>query len=402
MSEDISSLILKMLQENITPEEINRLETWTAADPANRKLLDQFLDQEAVIADTKAFDELWGGENGTTRFDRMEQAVRAKTSMPVKKLSRRWLRYVAAAIVLPLIVTAWLMFDLRMGPSDGTAPTISQTADIQPGGNRAELTLPGGQTVVLDEWQRGILVGDTLKYTDGSAVLSASADDASRGKLSPMVISVPHGGQYQVTLSDGTMIWLNAASTLRYPAKFSAEERVVEFEGEGYFVVAHDSDRPFKIINQRQTIEVLGTEFNLSAYPEEPLVRTTLVDGNVTVSYGDPAIRPLHLSPGQQAVVDGSSGHVETVDTAPFTAWKDGFFYFDGDSPESAFAQLGRWYNIEVVYPHHVPNVQFYGKLERNKSLGAILKILEKAGLVFQVVPQDERYQLIIGGKTKT
>jgi len=398
--EDISSLILKKLRECITPEEASRLESWAAADPANRAILDRLLNEEAVVADTRAFDELWGSENGATRFDRMEKAILARTGAMVRKVGRPWLRYVAAAVIVPLMVAGWLLLDHRMRPSSDRAPVTVQTDNIQPGGNRAVLTLPNGQTVMLDESQPGILVSDTLKYADGSEVLSGVDKHLSLNASKPMVISVPRGGQYQITLSDGTDIWLNAGSTLHYPSKFGAGDRVVEFEGEGYFVVAQDSNRPFKIVNNRQTIEVLGTEFNFSAYPDESEVRTTLVEGKVLINYGarlnNEGYMPLVLTPGQQAIVDGSSGRVETVDIGPYTAWKDGFFYFDGDSPESAFAQLSRWYDLELVYPRSVPNVQFYGKIERNKSLGAILKILEKAGLNFQVIPQENGYQLII------
>jgi len=402
LPEDIPTLILKKLQERITPEEASRLEAWVAADPANRALLDRLLDEEALMADTKTFDELWGSENGVARFDRMEEAVLAKTAATMAKFGRPWLRYVAAAAIMPLMITAWLLLDHHMRSSVDQTLVAAQIADIPPGRNRAMLTLPDGQTVTLDESQHGILVSDTLRYADGSEVLSTAGKYPSSDISESMVISVPRGGQYQITLSDGTNIWLNAESTLRYPSKFGAGARVVTFEGEGYFVVAHDSNRPFKIVNQRQTIEVLGTAFNFSAYPDESEARTTLVAGKVLVNYGNSLNReyiPLVLSPGQQAVVNGSSGRVETVDTGAFTAWKDGFFYFDGDSPESAFAQLGRWYDLELVYPHKIPNVEFYGKIERNKSLGAILKILEKAGLEFQVIPREAGYQLIINSE---
>src|SRR5690606_13881439 len=197
-------------------------------------------------------------------------------------------------------------------------------------------------------------------------------------------LSTPRGGQYQITLPDGTNVWLNAESTLRYPSRFSQRERMVEIAGEAYFEVVNDHNRPLKVVSRGQTVEVLGTEFNIAAYPDEQNAKTTLVKGkvNVRLNASTPSRdhAPLTLLPGQQATVGASSLRVDKVDVNQYVLWKDGFFYFNGHSPQEAFTQLSRWYDFELVYRGSIPSVQFFGKIERNKSLGSLLKILNKAG----------------------
>lgn len=400
----IEHLILRRLQGMATADENRRIEMWANETPENRETLRRLESRQMLSEDLSVFVDLVDTPNGIERLRRMEAHVRARAAaQPVRKISK-WLPYVAAAVLLAVTGVIWMVWqnNERVGRSQ-----IDLVQNIQPGGNRAVLVLADGRTVNLSESHDGIVVGDEgITYQDGTGVeLAASTNPHDRSltgqSVNQLELSTPRGGQYKIALQDGTNVWLNAASTLRYPTRFVGNERVVEIVGEAYFEVAKDAKRPFKVKSQGQVIEVLGTQFNISAYPEEQEAKTTLVEGKVAVSLHDAQVdsdeRPHTLLPGQQATIKASSVRVEKVDVSQYTAWKDGFFYFNGDSPQEAFAQLSRWYDFELVYPGEVPTVQFFGKIERNKSLGSLLKILDKAGLEFEVVPKGKRVQLIVG-----
>jgi len=301
---------------------------------------------------------------------------------------RRWIPYAAAAVLTAIVV--YFLVDDRQQTLDATVAI----EEIQPGGNRATLTFADGRSIKLDEGMNGIVVGDAVTYLDGREVLS-ERNTASGDASNTMTISTPRGGQYRVVLDDGTEVWLNAESTLRYPGKFTGKYRQVEVEGEAYFAVAKDSEKPFRLVTRGQLIEVVGTEFNVSAYANDAAIQTTLIKGKVRVQ--PDGYDAVILHPGQQSIVDSASVSIEKVNVGQYSAWKEGNFYFNGDSPEVAFAQLSRWYDIEVVYRSQVPKIAFYGEIERDKTLGSLLKILDKAGLEFQVVHKGGRNQLIIG-----
>lgn len=302
---------------------------------------------------------------------------------------RKWIPYAAAAVLA--VIGAYFVVADRQQTADATVAI----EEIQPGGNRATLTFADGRNVNLDEGMNGIVVGDDVTYLDGRQVLSESGAIAPGYASELMTIATPRGGQYRVVLGDGTEVWLNAESTLRYPGKFSGKYRQVEVEGEAYFAVAKDSEKPFRLVTRGQLIEVLGTEFNVSAYANDDAIQTTLIEGKVRVQPDGHDAVVLH--PGQQSIVDSASVSIEKVSVGQYSAWKEGYFYFNGDSPEAAFAQLSRWYDIEVVYKGEVPEIAFYGEIERNKTLGSLLKMLNKAGLDFEVVQKGNSNQLIIG-----
>src|SRR5690606_27967693 len=198
---------------------------------------------------------------------------------------------------------------------------------------RATLTLADGRTIDLSEAQTGIVVGEDVMYNDGSEVMEHRQDNLSgtqKGSLKTnyFVLSTPKGGTYQVTLPDGSKVWLNAGSTLKYPSRFSDGERIVEMTGEAYFSVIRDEERPFRVTSNGQQVEVLGTEFNVTAYPDDRETKTTLVEGSVRVALttGRSPVTsrsPITLKPGEQSIVRGANIEKQQVDTDEFTAWKD-------------------------------------------------------------------------------
>lgn len=406
IGQDIAHLILRRLQGIATADENRYIETWANEATENRDTLSRLETKQMLKEDLGMWFDLMDTQQGIERLQRMEAHIRQSTadqSIKVKWI-KRWLPYVAAAVLFVVATITWIV---REGRVPDHRSQIDLAQNIQPGGNRATLTLVDGRTIDLSESQDGIVIGDeSITYQDGSGVdLAASTRQADQLKtkvrIDKLSLSTPRGGQYQVALPDGTNVWLNAESTLRYPSRFAGGDRVVEIVGEAYFAVAKDRNRPFKVRSKGQIIEVLGTEFNIAAYPDEQDTKTTLVEGKVSVwpngtpIDGDDA--PRILLPGQQATVNASSVRVEKVAVNQYIIWKDGFFYFNGDSPQEAFARLSRWYDFELVYRGNIPTVQFFGKIERNKSLGSLLKILNKAGLESEVVPKGDKVQLIIG-----
>nr|WP_281358878.1 FecR family protein [Sphingobacterium prati] len=210
-------------------------------------------------------------------------------------------------------------------------------------------------------------------------------------------LTTPLGGMYQITLPDGTKVWLNAASSLKYPMSFAKNERKVILLGEAFFEVTKDNSRPFKVLSKGQEIEVLGTAFNVNAYPENTMIKTTLITGKVKLSNDNHATLPIYLKPGQQSANTNSGNiRVANVDTAPFTAWKDGLFYFDETPLPDALQQIGRWYNVEVRYKAEVPQTHFYGRIKRSKPLREVLEVLEEGGLHFELSKSQEKNILFV------
>lgn len=295
-----------------------------------------------------------------------------------EKLWQRWLPY--AAILAVALTMTWYFWDNR-GLGQLAVGTVVQTEDIAPGGNRATLTLADGRTIDLSEAQSGIVVADKrIVYEDESEALL----DFEAEKTIPLILSTPKGGTYQITLSDGTKVWLNAASTLKYPSHFSHDERVVEIEGEGYFAVAKDPSRPFKVASGNQRIEVLGTEFNVSAYNDEKDVKTTLVEGSVQLQV-DASSEQMSLVPGEQSLLSGTSLRKREVDVTPYVAWKDGVFNFDNTTLSDMMKQMSRWYGVEVIYESDVPNERFSGVMSRDVTLQTVLELLSISEITFRI-----------------
>lgn len=332
---------------------------------------------------------------------RLERNLREET--PVRKVGlRRWLPYVAAILVMGAIGT-WALWDSQT--SDPKTDQLGLLADIQPGGNRAMLTLADGRTINLNAAQNGIVVNDRLTYIDGTAILD---EGLPPDIASLMSIATPKGGTYQITLPDGSKVWLNSDSKLTYPSQFDQDERVVELEGEAYFEVSKTLQKlPFLVKTRDQTVEVLGTQFNISAYRDEPEVRTTLVEGSVKVALvnngrGEPNSRPLEpshatiLKPGQQSIVNNEKATVNEVDVSAFIGWKDGFFIFNGTELRDAMKQLSRWYDVDIIYEGTFPHTPFYGKISREDSLAEVLTILKEGKVNFRIEKQGETNRLIV------
>jgi ferric-dicitrate binding protein FerR (iron transport regulator) len=258
---------------------------------------------------------------------------------------------------------------------------------VLPGRNTAVLTLGNGQKILLDSAGAGELAveGNTMlrKLDSGSLSYSVGAGKKEEDVVYNM-LTTPRSGQYQLILPDGSHVWLNNVSSIRYPTSFRGSNRTVELIGEGYFEIASHPAQPFIVKVNGQEVEVLGTSFNIMAYPDEPAVQTTLLTGEVKVEAGSTSVQ---LHPDEQAQWSGA-GHIKVLTHVPsqeIVSWKNGFFYFGRASLKEVMRQLARWYDVEVRYEGAVPDIEFGGKIDRSLSLDDLLKFLNKNQVHFRL-----------------
>ena len=366
---DAKELLVKYKSGNCTAAEKAIVETWYL----------QFEEQAPqVLSDTElqdATDRIW---------DRLpiheENLVRRKL----------WPRIgIAAAILLMISSGIYFFNDFGFNHPDLLVHT-DKTQQILPGGNKATLTLADGRKITLDGAVNGELAEQSgiiiTKTKDGQLVYTVSDKGSSlnNGKATMNVVSTPKGGQYQVNLPDGTKVWLNAASSLSYPAVFTGAERKVSLTGEAYFEVAkvHPA-KTFKVSAAKQTVEVLGTHFNINSYSDEPAVKTTLLEGSVKVSAiasGD-----IFLKPGQQAVLLENQLNVNLANTEDAVAWKNGMFRFKDADLQTVMRSVARWYDVEVSYEGNLPGRQFSGEIHRDINLSEVLDILSFFKVHFKI-----------------
>lgn len=323
-------------------------------------------------------------------LQRLKSAVQQSKKQDQPKVFRLFAyRNIAAAIAL-LFISAGIYYSFQhAAKSPLTAQNNTAVKhDVDPGKNRAILTLDNGEKVVLDSARIGTLAQKgniSIKKTkDGQLIYVADGEKKSSDD-EPMAyntISTPRGGQYQVILPDGTNVWLNAASSIKFPTTFAGNERNVELSGEAYFEVTKNPSRPFKVNVNTLNVKVLGTHFNINAYSDEDAIRTTLLEGSVQLTSG--AASNL-LKPGQQGIIKGGNIQVIDVDSEEFVAWKNGIFEFNRSGIQDIMKQLSRWYDIEVIYTGKIPDDEFVGKIERNVKLSQVLHVLELSHVHFKV-----------------
>ena len=371
--EHIQLLLLRYLNGTATPDERDRLSQYLvdeAGDEAWMEMMEELMSTEAPMEgyDAGEWDpfvrELRRINSGTMPPLTEEPGrsivgqPRAGRVLPI----RRWIA--AAAIILILAGAAWWYTSQDPNAPDKhpTAPAIAKN-DVPPGGNHAVLTLSNGRSIVLDSAGNGILTQDgnavVHKLSNGQLAYEAAASHEPRAtsEIVYNTLSTPKGGQYQLTLPDGSRVWLNAASSITYPTAFTGADRMVTITGEAYFEVIHNQQKPFRVRSGQQVTEDIGTSFNINAYADEPSIRTTLIDGKVKVSKDKAA----HiLSPGEQLSLQNDHfGPVMHADVQQVLAWKNGIFSFHDADLSTVMRQLARWYDIEVAYEGAVPGGTF-------------------------------------------
>lgn len=313
-----------------------------------------------------------------------------KSQLPVGKSKirsvNRWYRVAAAAVViLSLGIGIRYYTNHKTVGQEQVIATLSH--NLKPGGNKAILTLSNGKQIVLNDAVNGNLTSENntavIKSANGEVVYK-TASTARNSKVSYNTMSTPVGGTYKLTLADGTNVFLDAASSIKYPVAFVGNERRVEITGQAYFEVAHNKQKPFKVTTKGQTVEVLGTHFNVNAYNDEEVTRTTLLEGSVKVSNGG---KVALLRPGQQSIiaVNKAAITVSDADLETAVAWKDGVFSFKRADLKTVMRQFARWYDVEVIYENGIPNAAITGKVSRTANAAQILKIITSLGIKFKM-----------------
>ncbi|TKC09106.1 FecR family protein [Pedobacter frigoris] len=299
--------------------------------------------------------------------------------------SWQWVKYAAAAsVVLMLSVTLFILLSPRTDKNHLTA----SANDVDPGGNKAILTLANGKKIVLDDASKGQIsdqIGINItKTADGQIVYNVTGDESIVNEPTQNTISTPNGGQYTIVLSDGTKVKLNAASSLTFPNSFRKSDRIVELKGEAYFEVAKQTGKRFQVRSEGQTVEVLGTNFNINAYTNEDKIKTTLLEGSVKVLLGQ---NNMMINPGQQTLADRTTTSLlkKDIDPEKEVAWINDQFFFDNDNLKSVMREVSRWYDVDVVYTGNIPDKKFFGGIPRSSKLSEVFKILELNNVHFEI-----------------
>jgi len=298
-------------------------------------------------------------------------------------------RRLAAACIIGLVVISGVIYLTRRGGDKGpnvVAKKVEKKNDVAPGGNKAVLTLADGSTISLDDAQNGSLTQQgNMKVVKLNGKLAYESTGSQSQQTLYNSIATPRGGQFQVTLPDGTQVWLNAASSIRYPTAFTGSARKVELAGEAYFEVAQNAKMPFIVQVQHAEVHVLGTHFDVMAYKEEEMLKATLLEGSIRFTSGS---NSNILKPGQQSrlMPDGRVSVENDVNLDEVVAWKNGVFHFESAGIESVMRQLSRWYDVEVVYQRPPGSGSFHADMPKNTNLSMALKALELTGKVhFQI-----------------
>lgn len=321
---------------------------------------------------------------------------------PLHAARRKWLAVAAACI---LLTGAAYMLTHQWNQSVKPSPSIARSPWIAPGGDKAILTLGNGSRIILDSAADGTLAeqGATkiVKLANGRlAYQLAGNQDQATVKVLYNTMETPRGGVYQLTLPDGTRVWLNSASSIRYPNVFTGPKRAVEVTGEAYFDVARDEAKPFVVSSRGMQVQVLGTEFNLMAYTDEEAIRTTLVNGSIKVVSGGAS---KLIKPDEQAVLrpDSAQLHIARLNVVKANlnevlAWKDGNFRFYSTKITDIMRQLARWYDVDIVYQGAPPQDDFYCVISKKQYASQILDILEQTDNVHFKI--DGRKIIVIAG----
>ncbi len=372
----IATLFKKYLNNECTPEEAAALMAFIRSSK-NRELIQSLLDDHLQDGEDKG----WMYRPQTDRIFQRLNLNEGVEEVEVKSRNIRLTFLKTAAAAVLILAAAWAILIIR-SPAKKKVTAARAAEDVLPGGNKAVLVLSDGRQVKLDSLQPGNPGGDE------SSVIKRSADGhlvyfaADNSKLKGFnTIRTPRGGQYEVMLPDGSKVWLNAASSITYPAAFNAGERRVTLTGEAYFEIAslwrNNKKVPFVVETDKQKIEVLGTRFNVNAYDDETGIKTTLIEGRVKVTTENETVI---LKPNQEFNLGAEGISTKKVDVEPSIDWKNGDFLFADEDLKSVMRKIARWYNVEVIYDSEIPEESLSGQISRSRNLSEVLRMLELSG----------------------
>lgn len=385
MTEDqYLSLCEKYLKGDHTPEEEILIK--------NYQFENGLLDEQLANIDTADKERI-----RELLHHKLQASLRTQQTSVVKM--RRWLYAAAAAVLLFVAVGIQFINSNKKRQSNQVVAVTNNITkkDIGPGSDKAVLTLANGKKITLGDAQNGVLSkqGNAAISKSGNGIVIENSNESKKSEADNAMntIAIPRSGKYNITLADGTRVWLNSASALSFPATFTGTERKVALTGEAYFEVAKNKTMPFKIdVNGKQVVEVLGTHFNISAYTDEQSISTTLLEGSVKINYRN---RSTLIKPGQMAVSDQDKGvTVKPANIEEVMAWKNDSFIFNNESITSIMKKISRWYDVDVVFKGDMTNINFYGNFSRSKGLASLLKNIELVNKV-RFVTEERRVTVI-------
>lgn len=356
--------------------EVEKQELLTLAESETTLLTDEIVKMitaEENFADTAIDDQKW-----VPVLDKI-LAVDKPVKAPRKLLLNTFKWAAAAVVLIAFSFTAYISLSKKKEHVFVT--------DVAPGGNKAILTLADGKKISLSDAANGDLIEQAgisiSKTANGQLVYHIEKSAGAIDDTKVNTISTPNGGEWEIRLPDGSVVWLNAASSLQYPLNIAtSKQRRVELTGEAYFEVAKDKAHPFIVKTVKQELEVLGTHFNINSYINENVTRTTLLEGSVRISDLNSSDTQL-LKPGEQSVLSDKGIEVKKVNTDEAVAWKNGYFMFDNEKQESILRKIARWYNVEIEYADPAAKeVMYYGTVSRFEKISKVLRKFEQTGEV--------------------
>lgn len=374
-------LLQLYLENKCTPIQLQELFTLLNKDQSNRMLLE--------IMQAEFSTSLADLNEGANKNEKAEASI-IVTAKVLPLYKRKWIQ-VAAAIIF---ILAGTVLYYKIGDKENTANQLSENSSpiqaILPGEDKAVLILGNGEKIILDSSLRGTIAlqGNAVisKNKTGQIIYDASGAINNNDDVVYNTVKTPKGGFFKVVLPDGSEVWLNASSSIYFPTRFTGNERKVTISGEAYFEVVKNQAKPFKVSFYDETIEVLGTHFNVMAYDDEPNIQTTLLEGAIKISNGKGTV---FVKPGQQAISEKNKKIelINGVNTDHIVAWKNGLFDFDNDSLPFIMRQLSRWYNVDILYQEKYSNGHYVGSIRKQSNIREVLKMLELAGDVqFSIV----------------
>jgi len=360
-------LIAGFLKQTLTQVEKDELDEWILASDENMILFEKMTDEKNL---TQANEWI-------NKMNIAEELQNTKMKIEARKPVRFWQYAMAAAVLIAVIIGIYLYQNSVTNNND--KPTIAvQKQDITPGSNLATLTLDNGKVIELGSKGADTTINGQVKVLRKDGQLMYAPGAAPATEIVYHTLNVPRKGQYKVTLPDGSKVWLNSESSIRYPASFTGNERKVFVTGETYFEVAKDESKPFRVVAGDITVEALGTQFNINAYTNEPIFSTTLIEGSVMVTQG--TVENI-LKPGQQAQLTKDNFQIVPANADDATAWKDNQFKFKDTPIDAIMRQIERWYDADVEYKDKV-TLHLNAKIGRDVPVSKLLQIFEETNQV--------------------